>query len=743
MSIFRKTFQNVIEQAKNLSNKELQSAETLPLDLQRLDEFQPGLARKAYDYIIGKGDAMVLSTLKQLGRDCLGCGRSTYDDTTLGVVVRRQLFLNPETAPALIVRYVQTLQATLGTNQLPLKYMPSTPATPIDVRVFLLELLRGCKHEKWKNRVPPEALLDSNWLMGIVEKLSGTVEDVLDVVFYHDKDYRSGEGQLLTTHIEVSTLVRAHPQAFVALMNRLPQEGRLRVLKFVEEQALCSEPLVFQMVIGALGDGSKFIRERAVKALATAGTKMCEGTATDILAVGKAESRKSMVEVLMLLGTDNACDILKEHLETERTARIRTLIEGYIRAIGLQQTEEKEKEGTSAGYVGIDGSFIAIPPLQELEASALPPVTEEVRARLFELGRVLEDEYQQDLKEDRRHYLKYASTLDPKVFAIHAEMALQGQVDDRQNAPDEFRRRMRKSKSRSLIAEIRSTYPLREAIELNLADASKGRDWSYRSDVVELALSLLEREEKVDFRFFELLLEQLKINRGEVHLRKGELLTFLFARRPFNRSNNVFDFLPEDGFDDHGIKAIWPLITENFWLIDHKLGLVVDKEFNEDKIAGLMMLEMLPALPAKYGPYVLDMAMSGTKDIRKSARKVLQKNTGYESQLVALIDDTRQDARSNAAKWLGDIGYEAAIAPLKKRLKKEKSAVATAAILSALKALNQDISSFIGPAALLKEAEKRLKTANFKDVDWLNLETLPQVSYCSGKEVPPLYFIGG
>ena len=67
---------------------------------------------------------------------------------------------------------------------------------------------------------------------------------------------------------------------------------------------------------------------------------------------------------------------------------------------------------------------------------------------------------------------------------------------------------------------------------------------------------------------------------------------------------------------------------------------------------------------------------------RKEARALLGKDPQVEPRLVALLDDSRQSVRAGAAEWLAERKDASAPAALWARLKKEKSELARAALLT-------------------------------------------------------------
>ena len=64
-----------------------------------------------------------------------------------------------------------------------------------------------------------------------------------------------------------------------------------------------------------------------------------------------------------------------------------------------------------------------------------------------------------------------------------------------------------------------------------------------------------------------------------------------------------------------------------------------------------------------------------------------------------------------------------------------QSELAKAAILTALQALGEPLDAFVGPTALIREAEAGVKKAKFDKLDYLDFATLPPLKFASGKAV--------
>ncbi len=740
MSLFR-TLLNSLTGAADKSGGG--SGGPLNADLQKLDARFPGLARKLQDYIDFGGDPAVLATVGAAGSWLLG-GRHAHPRDDPGVVARREAFSSDMADPAWVARYVEVLTADCRNARPHYTFLPASEA-PAEVRVFLSELKnRTARPTQPGVPATPWPILSAPHVMEIVTQLGGRAEDVLDVVFHRDSGYAYRfEGLQLARIFDLEALVLAHPDAFVAVEKRLPVAGRAQLYSYLLQKKLVDTAPFDQMIVAGLGDSAKAIRETALLAFAKVDPARRLATADRLLATGNADMRGSMIEVLMALGSEAARKRLVAHLAVEKTARLKATIEGYLQATGAEPTPGTATDSPGVpGYRAIDGSFVAIPPLQPLPATEPFVVPDALRAELLAMGTRLEEKYQRDAASPKPpYYVKHAAALAPGDFVEAAECVVRGQKLDRNEALKEARRRIHSAEFRTWLSAQRSTLPPALAMDLRLADLANGLLPGYSSThgrgVVEITSRIVGDAAEFDLRHLEARLAQANIRSlipGPDHdtrpRRSGELLYALFLEFGQDRysTNSHLDGLP--------MQAVWPLLAENLWMVDCALGLVADTHIGERRLGALKMLAALPKLPAKYSALLLDLAMTAQKDLRKAAAAILKRNQGYEAQLLSLLGDSRQDLRAGAAKWLGELGHVPAIAPLKKQLKAEKSVVVKSAILSALKALGEDVSPYIGPDALLTEAKAGLPKANFKDVDWLDLNGLPQVRYQGGTPVP-------
>jgi hypothetical protein len=189
------------------------------------------------------------------------------------------------------------------------------------------------------------------------------------------------------------------------------------------------------------------------------------------------------------------------------------------------------------------------------------------------------------------------------------------------------------------------------------------------------------------------------------------------------------------GYYDLPDESVWPFMCRHFAEIDQAFGLAAAT--NQDVVSPRVVMERLqafPKLPARYFVAVLGHAIGQQKSLSAPARALLMTVDGVERRLNPYLEDGKQDVRVGVASMLGSLGAESAVEPLKKALAKEKSDLARAAFLGALRRLKVDISGYVSPETLAKEAASGLKRA--KDIPWFPFAALPALAWSDGGVVP-------
>lgn len=192
------------------------------------------------------------------------------------------------------------------------------------------------------------------------------------------------------------------------------------------------------------------------------------------------------------------------------------------------------------------------------------------------------------------------------------------------------------------------------------------------------------------------------------------------------------------GLPDFG-GPMWPLLCTRFPELDEALGLA-PQSGTEPKLAvrGLEMLEHFPILPARYRNRMMALASDTSARTRDKARALLKDTAGIDEAIAVQLGDGKQDTRALAAEWLASRGASDQVPAIRAALKKEKSDIARAAMITALEQLGEDVSDLFDPDLLVKEAKAGLAKASPKGLDWFPFAMLPQLHWADSTPVDPL-----
>ncbi|MDR2011697.1 MAG: DUF4132 domain-containing protein [Rhodanobacter sp.] len=186
--------------------------------------------------------------------------------------------------------------------------------------------------------------------------------------------------------------------------------------------------------------------------------------------------------------------------------------------------------------------------------------------------------------------------------------------------------------------------------------------------------------------------------------------------------------------------CVWPFFVEHPEFIDEGLGLTPpvrreNRRMELEVAATLQTLAVFPALPARWLPRVMELALGEGKTHRPAAQKVLSKLPDIGHRVIEALASSKSEVRIQAANWLADLKYTQAVEAIAKALEKESRETVRAAYLTTLEALGEDISPRLTPATLLAEAKKGLKAKLPAGLDWLALDALPACLWADGKTV--------
>lgn len=724
-------------------------------DLKRLESLKVGLGEQAIAYVRTGADGTVLSSLATLCKaNELGVSHAYVDPRVAsGINQRRRLFATGEPYDvAVIHRYAEVLCAAapgIPAAKAISRYAEGvcgTDKTPRMVRIFFTEAFLGMRedHSSWPPKPAPQLNgrgLTPDRAIEMTRLLGGDVTDLFDVLFVADNAYSLGGGTYRKS-VDLKPIVEAHASAFIAAIKRMPAASRADAINTLGKWGLATTSDFIEAMVEQAGEGAKAAREAAAQALRDGPPAILTSLAVEILKRGDANQRAGMVDLLAQLGTADALEALRAHRPNENTARIAAAIDT---ALAVESRRSGGDGSTSAddatGYTAIGGERIAIPPLAELADGDCSGLFGEAdRSHMLAIIAGINEQTKRANEDAQKRGHSYRSPpMRTDWVADAVEMFRSGGRTKISEALFQYAHTLSYGPmaawTRSALQKMPPASALRVSARLNQhGGASAAVDGQMYGPGSERLQAFLNSPEG-DARRLELI--DIEIGRqwayGDWRERKsrtyqqGDLLRHVIQEMAYHYHPPLTN-VPR--------QAMWPYLASNLDVLDEALALKAHGDVRLNKTAAVRALTLLPAPPERYFAPLLEIATGETKHGRAEARSMLNSAPEVEARLIALLDDSRQAIRAGAADWLSLRRDKGAIAALQKRLKKEKSEVARAAILSGLKRLGVDLSDILGPEALIVEAEKGLKSAKFDKLHWLALDKLSQLKFRNGDKVP-------
>jgi hypothetical protein len=709
-------------------------------DLKRLDGKQAGLGNAASKYVLTGDGGIVLSTLSVLKpADVLEINRPWLAENS-PTLARRRLIGRGETFDFDVMqRYAELLAACCG--QAP-DAAAGSAAVPLAIRVLMSEGMLGIPTSlnTWPRKIEPlngRGLLH-NVAIELSRRLGGSRIDIIDVAYTKASGYSAVDTAIYRQAIDLKALLSEDPAATLEAAKRMNSAGRSDLIQDLSRLDLAFEPHFLGFFMEQAGDSAKATREAATATLVGAPQGMIEGLAAKLLAEGDVNQRSGMADLLGKLGTQAAMETLRAHRPNEKTARIVAAIDTAL-AVSDRTMASESVADTEGGYLGIDGSRVAAPPIKMLPDADPPKLTQADRDQLLSALRAHNEKVRAQNEENAKRGYKWKSP----EFGDHLVGKIADYLETRGKQTSWVSREANLAHllgwgpaapwTRGWVAK------LSEGAAMALAPALGGNMLAVlpigRSPVLAERLADWLSGPEGDIRPLEAkdVENQVEVTLGGWNNR----VTRMMQRGDHLRMAIGSGYTDVSGWLAMPRDAVWPYIAANFDVFDEAFGLKPPNGDTLDKVKAISALAILPVTPTRYFGPLLEMATGVTRSGRAEARAMLAAAPDVGARLIALLDDSRQAVRAGAAEWLADRKDEGAVAALKARLKKEKSEIAQAGILSALKKLGEDISGFVGPKALIAEAEKGLKSAKLDKLAWLGLDAMPRMQFRDGSGVPP------
>lgn len=723
------------------------SGNLVQADLGRLNTLGKGLGDKAVRYVSTGQDGTVLSTLAntQIPANLL-FGARIMDDQTSVLARRRTFFLDAAPYdPELMARYAQVLHASRENGTITNRELAGPDNADPVLRLFFGLAFAGAVENinayPRKPRKDPVEGMTPDMAVRIGAAQGASAADVMAILLTAGSYWGSAPADHYLDLVDMKSYMAGHPEIIVAANKQLNAESRVALAARLGKYGLASQPAYLELMFDFAGGSAKSVRDAALNVLLGQPADVVEARATEILGKGTVAAREAMTGLLAKLGTETAISALRGHLQTEKTARIRSAIENLLMTTPAAPAAEGATpvEDDATGYTALDGSRVDIPPLRDLDDDMSIQFGKDVRQRV--LDAVLDfnaaaRKVNEELKRKKQKWGHWQVVKSPEEMADGIITLFNTGVgrgaDDMQRHYYSFLNQ----RAPKLFTELTSQMPLKRLLKVAL---SQGYNNTFRLSSflgyhnpppVRAWLGTPE----ADMRVVENLL-----------IEKGKLVSLgvwhKSVERPYRKGDLLYEMMPKYDWISRDLdavanEAIWPLVAQNLTILDAALGVSANSEIQVRNQQAVALLQKLPKTPLRFIGPLLEIATGEAKGGRAEARALLADAAGVDERLIALLSDSRQAVRAGSAEWLAQRQCSAAIPALKARLKKEKSELARAAILTALKELGEDLSSFVGPTALIREAETGLKKAKLDKLEWMGLDHLPKLKWSSGKSVP-------
>ncbi|WP_374447478.1 DUF4132 domain-containing protein [Providencia sp.] len=428
---------------------------------------------------------------------------------------------------------------------------------------------------------------------------------------------------------------------------------------------------------------------------------------TKVLTEGTPKQRTQAADLFARIGKDR--EVLEAALQTETNKTVLKSIESAISRFSVMDTASEIEE-------------TALPALVELEDTPLPESAKDILISNFnEMLQKAKENAENEIEENKkqkhtynwaqRHYKEFQK-LDAKTCAKIIDKLNSGKevITDHEYSVVKFKERINNLPEFTLFHALR-------LISHNRTGMDHFSHYYLTREVPPRIIGQIE-------------LRQLEQVLTHCHYQQANRLIADFCLRSYNDGLKLFN-QPEQ---------VWPFFTQYPDFIAEALGLIPQQAkqryYQEyDASSGIEVLAMLPTIPARFIPRIMELALGESKTDRLSAQQLLETLPNIHINAAEGLDSGKQEIRVTAIEWLARLKHPDSLKPLYALLKKEKREIVRAALLTALEQFGEDISSYLSPKVLLAEAQKGLKGKAPASMSWFNLDTLPALTWQNNKPV--------
>jgi hypothetical protein len=471
------------------------------------------------------------------------------------------------------------------------------------------------------------------------------------------------------------------------------------------------------MVKLAVGD-SRTVRTAAARLIDSIDKTSAIAHMDTLLRTGTNEERANAADLLARIQGEAALPVLEAALAAEKGKPVQ-------QAIRMALSRLRATDG--GGALDLPEPPPLPPPPASLLADDAIDLLLANRVELLEqLRKSAEEEVEQNRSRkqayeyEQEHYARYRKLSDNQLRT--AIEALNGQGGPRALAVLKDHDVLQTLTHKGRL-EARADFGLGQVMRLTRHSGRQGR--SVWFDPIFQTWLRKQDKENVDLR-------QLAALASEIG-RDAESIAVACMRDPWNGPA-----LPQHVLPAH---RVWPLFAASPELIDEGLGMAPaqQREYYSSPDIGftLSVLETFPVITGRWLPRVMELALGEGKTHRAAAQEVLARHPGIGQRVCEALGSTKQELRIEAARWLDKLGYREGVPALREALAKESRETVSAALMTALENLGEDLSAHLAPDVLLAQARKGLKGKPPAGMAWLKLDGVPACTWADGTPVEP------
>jgi len=726
----------------------------LEAELGKLDLYRPGLAREAKRFVATGEPLGFAANLAALEKATPRHANPYHLDTSQLPLVQSETakaVFTGEIAPGPQVARLMALRQAAGINR---SYAWSGLSSEQQTLYCLKAMLGFALVSRRYTETAWQGAIALTQVQRHFESLGAGLLDLFDFLFERQECAQFTPGSWQDS-AELKALIHSHPATFTEAARVTSPDRRARALTFAERHGATGLPEVEALLLAMLEKPfGKADHTVAVATLARFEGEALLAIFDRTFAAASVDVRARLVEAAGRNGAPGLLARLAELAPAERAGKVKAAFAAVLEMAQDQAevpapTGGEEPAPQAPGYRAVDGSFVAIPAFQPIPAEPIAPPSDQECIDFMALVDAISAERAAKLATlkpehyDYKRHLPYTREEIEETFTVYT----QGIRQSRANIWDLHVRLRMSDAGQAWIDGVLNRISPASAVRVLVYGARGFLDpiiKGYNADraqkcSVDRIIAGLEAGH-YDLRALleldrEVLRTQARIyERASEEIPDAVLLRTMACGGPYHSQTKADYRSPLASLPRH---AVWPLVADNIAVLDEALGLKAGEgNAKFSLIPTLALIELLPALPQRWVPKLVELALTAKRDEAKRVRTLLKPVPDLPARLEALLDDQRQQVRIGAASWLADLRSAASEGALRARFKKEKAEPVRAALVTALRRLGADLADVIGPAVLGAEAQKAAAKGLPDLPQWLVMGGLPQLRWQDGSALP-------